>query len=109
MRKLYVVKHQQDFDRIINLNNFIKSDYFVIYQEPNKFKYDCFGISVGKKLGNAVYRNSMKRKIRSIIDIYRKDYNNQKNYIIILRSRGRDLSFNELKEDLLNLFSKINK
>ena len=109
MRKLYVVKHQHDFDRIINLNNFIKSDYFVIYQEPNNLKYDCFGISVGKKLGNAVYRNSMKRKIRSILDIYRKDYNNQKNYIIILRNKGRNLIFNDLKEDLINLLLKINK
>ena len=109
MRKLYVVKHQHDFDRIINLNDFIKSNYFVIYQENNDLKYDCFGISVGKKLGNAVYRNRMKRKIRSIIDIYRKNYNNKKNYIIILRKKGKDISFNELKEDLINLFLKINK
>lgn len=108
MRKLYVVKHQHDFDRIIKLNNFTKSKYFVIYQEVNNLKYDCFGISVGKKLGNAVYRNKMKRKLRSIIDIYRKDYNNNKNYIIILRSKGKDISFNELKEDLLTLLLKLN-
>ena len=104
MKKIYVVKHQHDFDRIIQLNDSYKSNYFVVYQEPNNLKYDCYGISVGKKLGNAVYRNSMKRKIRSIIDIYRKDYNNQKNYIIILRSKGKDASFNELKNDLINLF-----
>ncbi len=108
MRKLYVVKHQHDFDRIITKNNFIKSNYFVIYQENNDLKYDCFGISVGKKLGNAVYRNKMKRRIRNIIDIYRKDYNNQKNYIIILRNKGKDVDFNELKEDLINLLLKIN-
>ena len=108
MRKLYVVKHQHDFDRIIKLNNFTKSKYFVIYQEVNNLKYDCFGISVGKKLGNAVYRNKMKRKIRSIIDIYRKDYNNNKNYIKILKNKGKDMSFNELKEDLLTLLLKLN-
>ena len=51
----------------------------------------------------------MKRKIRSIIDIYRKDYNNKKNYIIILRKKGKDISFEELKEDLINLFLQINK
>ena len=106
MRKLYIVKHQQDFDRIIKLNNSIKSKYFVLYQENNNLKYDCYGISVGKKLGNAVYRNKMKRRLRNIIDEYRKDYNNKKNYIIILRSKGKEASFNELKEDLINLLKK---
>lgn len=108
MRKLYIVKHDYDFDRIIEKNSFLKSEYFVIYQEENNLKYDCFGISVGKKLGNAVYRNKMKRRIRNIIDIYRKDYNNNKNYIIILRKKGKDASFNELKEDLINLILNIN-
>ena len=69
MRKLYIVKHDYDFDRIIEKNNFIKSEYFVIYQEDNNLKYDCFGISVGKKLGNAVYRNKMKRKFFFVLFI----------------------------------------
>ena len=103
MKKLYIVKYKRDFDRIINLNNSIKSKYLVIYSENNDKKYDCFGISVGKKLGNSVYRNKKKRQIRKIIDEYRKDYNNHKNYIIILRAGGKNCSYNELKEDFNRL------
>ena len=72
MKKLYVVKHQQDFDRIIKLNNKKVSSYFIVYSEDNDKKYDCYGISVSKKIGNAVYRNKMKRRIRNIIDDYKK-------------------------------------
>ena len=106
MKKLYVVKHQQDFDRIIKLNNKKVSSYFIVYSEDNNKKYDCYGISVSKKIGNAVYRNKMKRRLRNIIDDYKKDYNNHKNYIIILRRKGIDSSYNTLKEDFFNIMTK---
>ena len=103
MRKLYVVKYQRDFDRIIKKNEFKKTSKMVIYSEDNNLKYDCYGISVGKKLGNAVYRNKKKRQLRSIIDEYRKENNNHKNYIIILRNNGKNSSYQELKEDFYKI------
>ena len=69
----------------------------------NNLKYNRYGISVSKKLGNAVFRNKYKRKIRSIIDNYKKDYNISKDYIIILRRGALDKNFKELTDDLENL------
>ena len=55
------------------------------------------------------FANKGKRdSINLIIDEYRKDYNNKNNYIIILRSKGKEVNFNELKEDLINLLKKSN-
>ena len=48
----------------------------------------------------------MKRRIRNIIDDYKKDYNNHKNYIIILRRKGIDSSYNTLKDDFFNIMTK---
>ena len=73
MKKLFIVRHQQDFDRIIKKGNRKKNDIFIIYSEKNNLPYARYGISVGKKLGNAVYRNKKKRQIRSIIDNLEKD------------------------------------
>lgn len=103
MKKKYIVKNERDFQRIINDNKYLKSNIFVIYYENNNLNYDKFGISVGKKLGNAVNRNKYKRKIRSIIDDYRKDYNNNQNYIIILRRGGINKTYKELHEDFFKL------
>ena len=103
MKKKYIVKNERDFNKIINKNNYLKSKKIVIYYEDNDLNYDKFGISVGKKLGNAVTRNKYKRKLRSIIDEYRKDYNNSKNYIIILRRGGINCSYKDLKEDFFKL------
>jgi len=103
MRKLYIVKNQYDFDRIIKKQNIIKNKAFIIYKEKNELPYSRFGISVGKKLGNAVYRNKMKRKIRSIIDTANKNLIDNNDYIIILRQMAKDYNYNELNEKLINL------
>ncbi len=106
MKKRYIVKEQTEFNHLINNGNCLKNKYFVIYSKKNNFEYDRFGISVGKKIGKAVIRNKYKRKIRSIIDIYRKDYLNRQDYIIILRSRALNLKYEDLKEQLLSLLKK---
>ena len=108
MKKQYIVKHKYDFDRIINNNKIIKSKYFIIYYENNELNHDCFGISVGKKLGNAVFRNKMKRKIRSVIDEYMKNNNNSKNYIVLLRKNGKNIKYQLLKDDFNTMMSKEN-
>ena len=80
-----------------------KNDIFIIYSENSNLKYARYGISVGKKLGNAVYRNKKKRQLRSIIDNLEKDYVKTKDYIIILREKGKQLDYQELNKKLKSL------
>lgn len=109
MRKLYIVKNQRDFDRIIKEGRFRKNNSYVIYYDKNEFPYDRFGISVGKRIGNAVNRNKHKRKLRAIIDNYKKLYVNNRDYIIILRGSAKDREYQELNIDFLNLMDNIRK
>ena len=109
MRKLYIVKNQRDFDRIIKEGRYRKNNSYVIYYEKNELPYDRFGISVGKRIGNAVNRNKHKRKVRAIIDNYKKLYVNNRDYIIILRGSAKDREYQELNTDFLNLMDNIRK
>ncbi|MBR1936087.1 MAG: ribonuclease P protein component [Bacilli bacterium] len=106
MKKLYIVKKTKDFEDIINNGTNLKNKLFVVHCKNNNLPYDRFGISVSKKLGNAVFRNYYKRIIRSIIDNYKKDYVNSKDYIIILRKEAINKSYSELENELIALLNK---
>ena len=103
MKKKYIVKESRDFEDIIKTGSCIKGKSFIIHYKKNSLSYDRFGISVSKKLGNAVFRNKYKRKIRSIIDNYKKHYVNNEDYIIILRRSGTERTFQDLKIELFKL------
>ena len=108
MRKLYIVKENKDFDKIMNKGICKKNNSFVIYSLSNERPYDRYGISVSKKLGNAVFRNKYKRKIRAIIDNYKKNYINRKDYIIILRRGAVEKNYQELENDFYKIMKDNN-
>lgn len=105
MKKINILKNSRDFTKIMKNNRSYKSKYYFIYVEKTEELYH-FGISVSKKIGNAVTRNRYKRQIRSIIDkkIYKKGFN----CIIILRKSALEANYSLLEEDLFNSFKKLN-
>lgn len=108
MKKKFIVKNSRDFESIIKNGSCKKNRSFVIHYQKNDLPYDRYGISVSKKLGNAVFRNKYKRKIRSIVDKYKKLYINNEDYIIILRRGALEKSFIELENEFNDLM-KHNK
>lgn len=109
MKKNNVVKKNIDFDNIIANGHFVKNKEFIIYNEINNLNKYRFGISVGKKIGNAVTRNYYKRIIRKIVDDNKKCYQNSKDYIIIIRKAATLLNYQEISNSLVSLLNKIEK
>lgn len=105
MKKINILKESKDFDRIIkNVEPYKYKDYIIFLERNNDNPYK-FGLSVGKKVGNAVKRNKIKRQIKSIID--KKDYQNNFNCIIIVGRGITNRNFSEMEEDLLRAFSNL--
>ena len=105
MKKRYIVKSERDFDNLIKNGSCKKNKYYVIHFSENNLPYDRYGISVSKKLGNAVFRNKYKRKMRAIIDNYKKEYVNCKDYIIILRKEAINKPYNLLEKEFFVLMN----
>lgn len=107
MDKLHTVKKSFEFSDIIHNGKFVKNKSYIIYNKESNFDFYRIGISVSKKLGNAVYRNKYKRQLRFIIDKYKKYYQNNTDYIIIIRNGFIDLNFEEKDADFINLIKKL--
>ena len=109
MKKRNIVKNSNDFTNIIKKANFYKGKGFVIYIKDNNLDKYRFGISVSKKVGNAVIRNKIKRQIRMIIDQYKKNYQKNLDYIIIVKNGFLDYSFQDIKNSYEKLIKEINR
>jgi len=68
MKKSFRVKKDREFQKVFHKGKSTANRQFVIYKY-NKEDQSHFrvGISVSKKLGNAVTRNRLKRRIRHIL------------------------------------------
>ena len=106
MKKRDVVKSNILFNDIINTGKRNSNKYFVICSVKKDFEKNNYGIAVGKKVGNAVTRNKIKRQVRNIIDKNNKMFPNFHNYIIICKKEVLNLSFSNMEEELIKLINK---
>ena len=107
MKKIEVIKKSDDFNKIIHNEKYVKNNELVIYYCDNNQNRNHFGISVGKKIGNAVTRNYYKRIIRNICDKNKNLYSNSKDYIIIVRKGCTIKDFSYINDSFVYLIKKI--
>ena len=106
MKKINILKNSRDFDRIIKGGKPYKYKDYIIYLEKNTNDVYKFGLSVGKKIGNAVNRNKVKRQLKAIIS--EKHYQNNFNCIIIVGKGIINRSFEERKNNLIIALNNLN-
>ena len=108
MKKYEVVKEHKEFNDIINNSKYIKNNNFVIYYRNSEFNYPRFGIAISTKFGKAHIRNYYKRITRNIIDINKKSFKNNMDYIIMIKKNSSLSNYNDLKISFENLIKELN-
>ncbi|QVK17890.1 ribonuclease P protein component [Mycoplasmatota bacterium] len=106
MKKKYIIKKNYYIHKIILDKRSVANKYFIVYKKQNNMEHFRFVVSIGKKIGNAVVRNKIKRQIKDII--YQKKSEIIENYdiLIIVRPSVNNLKYLEIQKQLLNVFSK---
>ncbi len=109
MKVKFRVKTNQDFQKVIQGSKFSNSCY-VLYYCKNEFDYSRFGISASKKLGNAVIRSTVRRRVRAIIHLLMKKNNIiNMDYVIIVRKSFLEKEFSENLKELDYLFQHVRR
>ncbi len=104
MKKINIIKKNQEFTRIFQTIKAQQSANFLFYLEWTKEENYAFGIAVSQKNASAVKRNFIKRRIRSIIDQYQ--FKKGFNCIILCRKNIEEKPYEELRKEMEKFFQK---
>ena len=103
LRKSFRVKKEKDFNAIFKEGESVANRRFVIYRLANSQEHFRVGLSVSKKLGNAVMRNQIKRRIRHILINHGNELVDNIDFIVIARKGVENLDYAELEKNLLHV------
>lgn len=99
------IKKYSEFQKVIEADDVKKTCFFVSYRLANDLGYSRFGISVPKKIGNAVTRNKIKRQVRSMIG-QSTNFEESVDIVLIVRKNYRIDQFAQAKSEIQKLLEK---
>jgi ribonuclease P protein component len=101
-----ILKHSE-FGRISNFGKTVQDQFFIIVYYPSGYRHLRLGITVSKRVGNAVTRNRLKRFIREIFRVNRKCITGYMDINVIARKNAATLSYQQALHSLKMLFNKL--
>lgn len=107
MKKAYRIKRNSEFQDILHTGkSFANRELVIYYKEKTGQKHFRIGISVGKKLGNAVTRNRIKRYVRESFLQLEETVISEVDIIIIARKPTVHMECAQIKRSLSHLLRK---
>ena len=101
MRKEYRIKKNKDFQVAFKKGRSVANRQFVIYTlkkpDQNHFR---IGLSVSKKIGNAVTRNQIKRYVRQVFHELDGQLHNDIDFVIVARRPAATMDYLEIQKSL---------
>ena len=93
------------FRRLYATNGYANS-YLVLYARRNRSATNRVGITVSKKLGGAVVRNRVRRRLREVYRLNEQQFSPGWDIVVVARSRCVNVSFEKLTHAYLSLAEK---
>ena len=106
MKRETTVKENYEFRRMYSKGKSGVSPYLVVYYRPNKFGHNRLGVTVSSKLGHAVVRNRIRRRVREVYRLNEDRFLPGWDIVVVARSRALDAPFDKLTKSYLSLAKK---
>ena len=80
--------------------------YLVLYARKNRSAQNRVGVTVSKKLGKAVVRNRVRRRLREVYRLHEEQFAPGWDIVVVARSRSVGADFGKLVHAYLSLAEK---
>lgn len=105
--KKFRLKKKTDFKKTYQLGKSLANQYLVLYfKENNNIDENKIAFAVGKKIGKAVIRNQIRRKMREACRNQLFRLKESYNIIFIARSKIKGISYQDVERQMLALLKK---
>lgn len=103
------------FSKALKLNHIFRrlyatagfaNGFLVLYARKNRLGENRVGITTGKKLGHAVVRNRVRRRIREVYRLNEEKFSPGWDIVVVARSKAISCDFQELTRAYLSLAAK---
>jgi len=106
MRNFISISSNRDFMFMYRRARSLCADCLVIYYRKNKLDNLRLGITVTKKVGKAVVRNRIRRRLREVFSEFSDKIPPSYDIIIVSRTKAAHCDYSELKSALKYLLNK---
>jgi len=104
LRRCDRIRSSPEFRAVYRARHRAADGRIVAYARPNGSDTTRLGVSVGKRCGNAVARNRVKRLLREVFRRARREW--PAGYDVVLVPLGRDYTFEEVDRRLRTLVAE---
>ena len=105
MKFSHSLKLNHIFQRLYRTNG-QANGYLVLYARKNRTDTNRVGITVGKKLGHAVVRNRVRRRLREVYRLNEDKFQSGWDIVVVARTRAIYADFAQLVEAYMTAAQK---
>ena len=107
MKSTTTVKKNYEFRRMYAKGKSGVSSCLVVYYRKNRLGHNRLGVTVSTKLGHAVVRNRVRRRLREIFRLNQSGLAQGYDMILVARTRAVGAEYRELERAFLSVCGKL--
>ena len=107
MKRATTLKQNYEFRRAYSKGRSGVSPFLVVYARPNRSGRNRLGVTVGAKLGKAVVRNRVRRRLREIYRLSQPELRQGYDIVLVARGRAVTATYRELERAYRSCCGKV--
>ena len=101
------IKQNYEFRRVYNAGKSGATGLIAVYCKRGRPGVSRLGVTVGTKVGKAVIRNKVRRRLKEIYRLHEPELRRGFDIVIVARVKSRGATYRQLEKDFLRLADKL--
>ncbi|MFC1591134.1 ribonuclease P protein component [Thermodesulfobacteriota bacterium] len=94
------IRKRHEFIKIYRTGSKRESQHFIISQTPNNLPWRRLGVTVSKRVGNAVQRNYVKRRLREFFRLHQHQLPSSYDFVITAKPGAAALLYKDICSEI---------